>query len=194
MTSVLTDTHSRSGRRALRLGLLAAAAVAVVCLGLALAGPAAASTNSGWVRHQVDADSCWDLQTRDVDGNGENDDVWLDANNDCRWETHIWLWWSSYGRRFASMTFDTNADGHWDIWYADNAQIPDWTIVYTDANADGYYDSWTQIKKSTSAAPQSDRAAREAAEQRARDAVVQALAREQYRKMLTNLSIVGRLG
>lgn len=183
MTSRPTHTLSQARRRALRLGLRAAAVAAISCLAIVFAGPATASTTSGWVKRQLDSDWCWDAMTR-------VGDVWLDADNDCRWETHVWIWYSG-GQAYSSMTFDTNGDGHWDVWYANNALRPGWTTMYTDTNGDGAADSSRQLPPmSSQASPQNDRAG----EQAARDAVIQALARQQYMKLLSNITIVGRLG
>ena len=116
-----------------------AAAIAIATTGTLLSGATAASA-AEWQLHELDGDYCYDMATLDLEGNGYANDVWMDLDNDCRWDTRQWntRGHDSFHER---MSFDRNEDGYLNALLIDTDQRVGFDYVKQDRDGDGYWDA-----------------------------------------------------
>lgn len=128
----MTNINRTAHRVATGIGTLSIAAA-----GVALA--AAPAQAAQWQLHQLDGDRCYDMATLDLDYNGYANDIWMDLDNDCRWDTRQW---NTHGHDsfHERMTFDRNEDGSVNALLMDTDQRVGFEYVRFDRNDDGNWD------------------------------------------------------
>ena len=127
--------------RIARLILTALTATSLAVAGVALSGaPAQASKAAQWEWHQVDEDPCYDMATFDIEGNGYANDIWMDTDNDCLWDTRQWntQGQDSFHER---MSYDRNEDGSVNALLVDTNQQVGFEDIWMDRDDDGSWDA-----------------------------------------------------
>ena len=120
-----------------RVAATAAAFAQAAAGGVLTAGSASAAT---WQYHNLDGDRFYDIATLDTDGNGYFNDMWMDLDNDDRWDTRQW---NSYGSDsfHESMSFNMDEDSYVESELRDTDQRTGFDFVCYNQNDDGYWDT-----------------------------------------------------
>lgn len=119
-------------RRFVRLAVPAA----VLAAGLAFsAGTANAAGN--WQYSDYGGD-CYHAAILDSDSNGYANQVTLDTNRDCYWDTNFFDT-NGYDGLLETVTYDANADGIPEVWFNDTDQQVGFDAAYTDPEQDGVW-------------------------------------------------------
>lgn len=141
MTGSATTTPqtapTRRHRRIRRLvQLIVAGAVAAAITTTATPVHAAAK----WQYWELDNDAWSDAATIDRDGNGNSEEVWFDADNDRRWDAHVW---NTAGNDdlLENASIDANEDGSPDLLLVDTDQRIGFDVYYRDGDGDGQWDT-----------------------------------------------------
>lgn len=114
--------------------------VAAAAIGAALFVSSAPAQAASWVSHQTDSDWCYDAKTLDMEGNGYANDIWLDYDNDCRYDTRQWNT-AGHDNLHERLGFDMDENGRFEVVLADTNQRVGWELVYFDQNQDGYFET-----------------------------------------------------
>ncbi len=123
---------SRLSRIALPIFVLAVAAT--------VARPPSAAAAAQWQLHQTDTDRCWDAMTLDADFNGYSEHVWIDYDNDCRWDSHFYN--TRFGDNFLEeLSFDMEENGVPEYVMQDVDQRVGYELVYFDLNQDRRFEN-----------------------------------------------------
>jgi hypothetical protein len=103
-------------------------------------GGTGAGAADGWRYGQADEDSCFDAATRDDDRNGLLELVWLDIDNDCRWDTRLSN--TAYGDDLLEkITYDMDENGVFEIVAEDINQRVGFEWIGFDLDQDGVVES-----------------------------------------------------
>ncbi len=103
-------------------------------------GGAGAGAADGWRYGQADEDSCFDVATRDDDRNGLLELVWLDIDNDCRWDTRLSN--TAYeDDLLEKITYDMDENGVFEIVAEDVNQRVGFEWIGFDLDQDGVVES-----------------------------------------------------
>jgi len=119
-------------RRLVRVAVPAA----VVAVGFALsAGPANAAGN--WQYSDYSGD-CYHTAILDSDSNGFANQVTLDTNRDCHWDSNFFDT-NGYDALLETVTYDSDADGVPEVWFTDTDQQVGFDAGYADPEQDGVW-------------------------------------------------------
>lgn len=129
----MNSTRINFRRFAARAVALTSAALASIVLSTSAANAA------GWQLIYNDADACADGAILDSDNNGYPNDIYIDFDNDCRWDVRQWNSWG-HDSFHESMSFDLNEDGWLEVYLVDTNQVSGFDYYYVDANGDHRWD------------------------------------------------------
>lgn len=119
-------------RRFVRLAVPAA----VLAAGLAFsAGTANAAGN--W-QYSDYSGNCYHTAILDSDLNGYANQVVLDTNGDCYWDSNFFDT-NGYDALLETVTYDSNADGVPEVWFNDTDQLVGFDAGYADPEQDGVW-------------------------------------------------------
>ncbi len=130
--------------------------IATTAAGLALTAAASMltatpATAADWQLHQLDYDRCYDMATLDTEDNGYANDIYMDLDNDCRWDTRQWNT-TGHDSFHERMSFDRDEDGSLNTLLVDTNQRQGFDYVRFDRNDDGYWDTgWRYFSSGYSA-------------------------------------------